>query len=216
MNIIKVMLLGGALLLGAGAALAEAPAAAPPNGSPPPGQPLPNQRIRGTVTAFDGKVLHVTSREGQALALGVPGDAKINMLSPLTMSDIKPGSFVGVTAILRAGALQALEVHVFPESMRGTGEGHYDWDLEPGSTMTNANVDAIVTTNNGEKLTLSYKGGSQEIVVPANTPIITFAPVAASQLKPRAQVFIIARRNPDGSLDALRILVGEGRIKPPM
>lgn len=216
MNIIKAMLLASALMLGAGNALAEAPAAAPPNGGPPANQPPPNQRIRGTITAFDGKVLHVKTREGQALVLSVPADARINVLSPLTMSAIKPGSFVGVTAILRAGALQALEVHVFPESMRGTGEGHYDWDLEPGSTMTNANVDAIVTTNNGEKLTLSYKGGSQEIVVPANTPIITFTPAAASQLKARAQVFIIARRNPDGSLDALRILVGKGRIRPPM
>jgi hypothetical protein len=200
MNIIRGLSLATLLLV------ATASAAAPP----------PNLRIRGVVAQFDGKAMQVQTREGKALAVGVPPDAKISVLSPLTLRDVKAGNFVGVTAILRGGELQALEVHVFPEAMRGTGEGHYDWDLEPGSTMTNANVDAIVSANNGEKLTLSYKGGSQQIVVPPSTPIITFAPAPRTRLKPRASVFVIARRNPDGSLTALRILIGKGRLKPPM
>ncbi|HKB60485.1 MAG TPA: hypothetical protein VKC56_10630 [Gallionellaceae bacterium] len=174
------------------------------------------QKVRGTVTAFDGNVLKVRTREGRALVMRVPRKAKINVLSPLTLRDIKPGDFVGVTALLRGGELQALEVHVFPEAMRGTGEGHYDWDLEPGSTMTNANVDAVVATNDGEKLTLSYKGGSQQIVVPPGTPVITFSPATRSMLKRGASVFVIARRSENGSLNALRILLGSGRIKPPM
>jgi hypothetical protein len=176
----------------------------------------PNQKIRGTVTAFDGKVLQIRTREGNTQSVSVPRNAKINVLSPLKLGDIKPGSFVGVTALLRGGELQALEVHVFPESMRGTGEGHYDWDLEPGSTMTNANVDAVVTTNDGEKLTLSYKGGSQQIVVPPNTPVITFSPAPRKMLKRGTSVFVVARRNADGSLAALRILLGKGSLKPPM
>lgn len=205
MRRIRALLLAGILLAAVIDVLAQSQAGPPPN-----------LRIRGAVTAFDGKVLSVTTRDGEALKLALSPDAKINVLSPLKMSDIRQGSFVGVTAILRGGALQALEVHVFPESMRGTGEGHYDWDLEPGSTMTNANVDAIVTTNNGEELTLSYKGGSQDIIVPRSTPIITFMPAPASTLKPHAQVFIIASRTADGHLTALRILIGQGRIKPPM
>ncbi len=227
MNAIKVMLLNsvlvpgigliGMLLAGALPALAEPPAGQQPSAAPPSNPaPPPNLRIRGAVTAFDGHVLRVKTREGKALKLSVPADARINVLSPLHMSDIKPGSFVGVTAVLSAGALRALEVHVFPEAMRGTGEGHYDWDLAPGSTMTNANVDAIVTGNNGETLKLSYQGGSQEILVPPNTPIITFTPATRSLLKRRAQVFIIARQEADGKLAALRILVGKGALKPPM
>lgn len=213
MNLIKAILLAG-MLACAATAQAQLPASAPA-GAPAHTSPPPNLRIRGAVTAFDGHLLHVKTREGKPLALSVPADARINVLSPLKMSDIKPGSFVGVTAVLRMGALQALEVHIFPEAMRGTGEGHYGWDLLPGSTMTNANVDAIVTANNGETLKLSYQGGSQEIVVPDGTPVITFTPATAALLKPTAQVFIIARQD-EGGLTALRILVGSVGIKPPM
>lgn len=201
MNMIRAVWLVSMLLA------ATASAAAPPP---------PSVRIRGDITAFNGEALKVHTRDGKALTLQVPGDAKINMLSPLTLRDIKPGAFVGVTAILRGGELQALEVHVFPEAMRGTGEGHYAWDLEPGSTMTNANVEAVVAANTGERLTLSYKGGSQQITVPPDTPVITFTPAARTELKPRAAVFVIARRNPDGSLSALRILIGQGHLRPPM
>lgn len=209
MNRVKALLLGSLLLLAMADALTQ---------TPPPAQPAapPPVRIRGAVTGFDGHELQVKNREGKALKVNIPETAKISVLSPLKMSDIKQGSFVGVTAVLRSGALQALEVHVFPESMRGTGEGHYDWDLEPGSSMTNANVDAIVATNNGEKLTLSYKGGTQEIVVPRSAPIITFTPADSSLLKPGAQVFAIARPAADGRLEAQRILVGKDGMKPPM
>ncbi len=158
MNRIKALLLANLLLSGMASALAQPPSSAPVS-------TMPNVKIRGAVTGFDNQELQVKSREGKLLKVAVTDNTKINVLVPLKMSDIKQGSFVGVTAILRGGALQALEVHVFPESMRGTGEGHYDWDLKPGSTMTNANVDAVVKTNNGEKLTLAYKGGSQDPVI---------------------------------------------------
>lgn len=209
MNRIKVLLLAYMLLTGMANGLAQSPPNAPAN-------PAPNVRIRGAITGLDLQGMQVKSREGKLLKVAITDGTKINVLSPLKMSDIKQGSFVGVTAVLRNGNLQALEVHVFPESMRGTGEGHYDWDLEPGSSMTNANVDAVVTTNNGEKLTLSYKGGSQEIVVPRRVPIITFTPADKSLLKTGARVFIIAQPGANDSLTALRILVGSKGIKPPM
>ena len=179
-------------------------------------QAPPNQKIRGTIGAFNGKVLTVKTREGRTVKVRVPHNARINVLSPLTLRDIKPGDFVGVAALLRGGELQALEVHVFPEAMRGTGEGHYDWDLQPGSTMTNANVAAVVVASDSERLTLTYKGGTQHIVVPPGTPVITFSPAPHKMLKHGTSVFVVARRNPDGSLTALRILLGKGNIKPPM
>ncbi len=209
MNRTRNLLWASMLLLGVTDAVAQSQPAAPAN-TPP------NARIRGAVSSFDGRELRVKSREGKALKLAIADSTKISVLSPLKMSDIKKGSFVGITAILRGSALQALEVHVFPESMRGTGEGHYDWDLKPGSSMTNANVDAIVTTNNGERLTLSYKGGSQEIIVPRSAPVITFTPADKSLLKAGAQVFIVAQPDANGSLTALRILVGSKGIRPPM
>lgn len=202
--------IAGALLFGMVSALAQpAPAAI---------QPPPTARVRGAVTAFDGHELQVTARDGKPLKMSVSDGTKINVLSQLKRSDIKQGSFVGVTAVLRGpgSTLEALEVHVFPESMRGTGEGHYDWDLEPGSTMTNANVDAVVTTRKGKVLTLGYKGGSQKIIVPRGIPVVTFAPADKSLLTPGAQVFVIAQRAADGSLTALRILAGKDGIKPPM
>jgi len=203
MNKIKALLLAGAILFGMANALAQS---------------QPTIRIRGAITGFDGHELQVKTREGKELMVNISDDTKINVLFALKISDIKQGSFVGVTAIPGGPgpALQALEVHLFPESLRGTGEGHYDWDLEPGSSMTNANVDAIVTTNNGKELTLSYKGGSQKIIVPQGVPIVTFKPADKSLLKAGAQVFIVTQQTADGSLMTLRIQVGKDGIKPPM
>ncbi|HXU93942.1 MAG TPA: DUF5666 domain-containing protein [Gallionella sp.] len=181
-------------------------------------QPQPSMRVRGAITSFDGHELQVKTRGGTALKMSVTGDTKINVLSPLKLSDIKQGSFVGVTAVRmgQGSVLLAREVHLFPEELRGTGEGHRDWDLEPGSTMTNANVDAVVDTNNGKELTLVYKGGSQKIVVPKGVPIVTFKPADKSLLKAGAQVFVITQQGEDGSLTAQHIQVGKGRMKPPM
>lgn len=181
-------------------------------------QSQPAMRIRGDITAFNGQELQVKSREGKDLKISVTDSTKVSVLYAVKMSDIKPGSFVGVTAIPRGpgGPLQALEVHLFAESQRGTGEGHYDWDLEPGSSMTNANVDAIVDTNNGKELTLSYKGGSQKIIVPQGVPIVSFKPADKSLLKAGIRAFIIAQQAADGSLTAQRISVGKNGMKPPM
>ena len=175
-------------------------------------------RIRGAITNSDGQELQVMTREGKELKVNVTDETKINVLTLLSLSNIKQGSFVGVTAFQTGPGtpLQAREVHIFPESLRGTGEGHYDWDLEPGSSMTNANVDAIVTSNNGKELTLSYKGGIQNIFVPEGVPIVTFKPADKTLLATGAQVFIMAKKGADGNLVALHIQVGKDGLKPPM
>lgn len=183
-----------------------------------PSQSQPAMRIRGVVTEVAGHELQVKTREGKDLKVTVADNTKINVLSALKISDIKQGSFVGVTAIQKGPGtpLQAREVHLFPEAQRGTGEGHRDWDLEPGSSMTNANVDAIVNTNNGKELTLSYKDGRQKIIVPRGVPIVTFKPADKSLLKAGAQVFITTHQAADGSLTAQSINVGKNGMTPPM
>ncbi|MDE2259051.1 MAG: hypothetical protein KGK17_01835 [Betaproteobacteria bacterium] len=175
-------------------------------------------RVRGTITGFDGHGLQIKTREGRDLKMSITDNTKVYVLSPIKLSDIKQGNFVGITALQKGpgGSLQALEVHLFPEAMRGIGEGHYGWDLEPGSSMTNANVDAIVNTNDGKTLELSYKGGNQKISVPQDVPIVTFIPADKSLLTVGAKVLITTQQADDGSLTALRISVGKDGMKPPM
>ncbi len=134
-----------------------------------------------------------------------------------SLSDIKEGSFVGVTAMPKAdGSLSALEVHIFPEAMRGTGEGHYPWDLRPQSTMTNANVEQIAAAVDGRTLTLKYKDGGKKIFVPADATIVAYVPGDKSDLKPGAKVFIIAAKQPDGTLQGRAWRVGRDGLTPPM
>ncbi len=175
-------------------------------------------RLRGAITGFDGHELQVKTRDGKDLKVNITDNTKIDVLYARKMRDIKPGSFVGVTAMQNGPEtpLQAREVHIFSEAQRGTGEGHYDWDLEPGSSMTNANVDAIVNTNNGKELTLSYKAGNQKIIVPKGVPIVSFKPADKSLLKAGAQIFCITQQATDGSLSAQNIIVGKDGMKPPM
>jgi hypothetical protein len=114
------------------------------------------------------------------------------------------------------GSLTAVEVHIFPESMRGTGEGHYPWDLQPQSTMTNANVEQIGTAMDGQTLTLEYKDGEKKILVPANTPIVTYVPGEKSDIKPGAKVFIVAVKQADGTLLGRAWRIGRDGLTPPM
>ncbi len=175
------------------------------------------QRVRGTVAAFDGDVLSVKTREGEDVRLRLTDKTTIAYPQPIRLSDIKPGDFVGSAAVTdKDGKLVAREVLLFPESGRGTGEGHYAWDLEPGSTMTNANVAKMVQANNGQELTLEYKGGSRQILVPEGVPVVKPAPGDRSLFKRGAYVFAVAQPNPDGTLTALRIYGEKDGIKPPM
>ena len=116
----------------------------------------------------------------------------------------------------RDGALVALEVHIFPENMRGTGEGHYDWDLRPASKMTNANVASMVSMGKDRVLTVQYKGGEKKVLVPADAAVVSFTPTERSELKPGASIFLVSQRQPDGSLTAARVNVGLKGQVPPM
>jgi len=175
-------------------------------------------RVRGTIERVEGQTLVVKSRDGAELKVVLANNATIVSIAKASLSDIKAGSFVGVTGMPQAdGSQKAVEVHIFPEAMRGTGEGHYPWDLRPQSTMTNANVQETVTGIDGQMLTLKYKEGEKKIIVPSDTPIVTFAPGDKSELIPGAKIFIgAAKKQPDGTLQAPRVNVGKDGLTPPM
>ena len=178
-------------------------------------------RVRGTIERVEGQTFVVKSREGAELKVVLTDNAVVVAIEKASISDIKPGSFVGVTGMPQAdGSQRAIEVHIFPEAMRGTGEGHYSWDLRAQSTMTNAsvvNIEQAVTEVNGRVLSMKYKDGEKKIVVPANAPIVTYIPSDKSELKPGMQIFILAAKKlPDGTLQAPRINFGKDGLTPPM
>jgi hypothetical protein len=175
-------------------------------------------RVRGTIERIDGSTYVVKARDGAELKVALADNPQIAGVVKASLSDIKQGSFVGVTAMPKAdGSQSALEVHhIFPEAMRGTGEGHYPWDLQPQSTMTNANVEQVVTAVDGQTLTLKYKDGEKKIFVPANTPIVVYVQGDKSDLKPGAKVFIAAIKQPDGTLQGRAWRVGRDGVTPPM
>src|ERR1044071_286209 len=196
------------------AAIGSLPAAA---GQAPQGKP---QTIRGRIAAMEKGALKVTTSAGDVL-VKFAADVRIGAVEAAKLSDIKDSSYVGATAVKQSdGSLKALEVHIFPESARGTGEGHRPWDLEPGSTMTNANVEKIesatVDKAQGQLLTMKYKDGEQKIFVPSNAPVVKNVAGDRSMLKTGAGVYIAAVRGEDGSLTATRIAVGLNGIMPPM
>jgi hypothetical protein len=174
-------------------------------------------RVRGTIERIDGSIYVIKARDGAELKVTLADDPQIAGVVKASLSDIKQGSFVGVTAMPQAdGSQSALEVHIFPEAMRGTGEGHYPWDLQPQSTMTNANVEQVVSAVDGRTLTLKYKDGEKKITVPANAPIVTYVPGDKSDIKPGAKVFIVAVKQADGTLQGRAWRVGRDGLTPPM
>jgi len=181
--------------------------------------PLPTQRIRGEVVAVDGLQLKVKSRSGESLTIKLSENYVVTAVAKADMASVKPGVFVGTASMPQPdGTLKALEVLVFPEAMRGTGEGHYAWDLKPGSMMTNATITAVapVTQSGGHQMTLKYKDGEKTILVPDDAPIVTFEPGDRALLVPGAHFLLTATAQPDGSLTATRVAVGKNGLVPPM
>ena len=183
----------------------------------PQGKPV---TIRGKITAVESRSLRVATTSGE-VSVRFPDDVRIGGVAAAQLSEITAGNYVGTTAVKQAdGNLKALEVHIFPETSRGTGEGHRPWDLQPGSTMTNANVEQVeqvaVEKVQGQMLTLSYKGGQQKVFIPPGTPIVKNVSADRSLLKAGTGVFIPAVQSEDGTLTATRITVGVGGIMPPM
>lgn len=175
-------------------------------------------RIRGAVERIDGPVYVVKNRDGAELKLTLTDNPLFVAIVPSTMADIKQGMFVGSAGMMQPDGVQkAIEVHIFPESMRGTGEGHYDWDLKPKSKMTNANVEQTVAGVDGQMLSVKYKGGEKKILVTPDTAIVTYATGDKSDLKPGTKIFIAAaKKQSDGTLQTPRITYGKDGLTPPM
>jgi hypothetical protein len=176
-------------------------------------------RVRGTIESVDGDVLSVKSRSGEDVKLHMTADMKVVGIVKIALSDIKVGSFVGATTIPGPdGGQNAVEVHVFPEDMRGTGEGSRPYDLRPNSSMTNATVATTETVagNDGKTLTVKYKDGEKTFVVPPETPVVTYVPADKADLKAGAKIIAFMQKRPDGSFDTNRVSVGRDGLTPPM
>lgn len=179
--------------------------------------PAPTQRIRGDVVSVDGFNIKVKERSGETLAIKLADNYVVTAVAKVGIEAITPNAFVGAATMPQSdGTQNALEVLVFPESGRGSGEGHYPWDLQPGSMMTNATVAEVVAVGASRRVTLRYKDGEKVVVVPPSAPIVTFEPGDRAMLKPGAHALLTATRQPDGTLTAARVAIGKDGLVPPM
>lgn len=195
------------LLLGALASpvLAQAPPSAPP------------LRVRGTVEKFDDHTLVVKGRDGASTTVALAPDFKVRAVVAKTLDDIKPGDKVGITSVKGSdGVRQAIEIHIFPASMTNVRMIEIPWDLGQDSLMTNAPVVQVTGAAQGRTIKVTLNGKETEIAVPPDTPIVTYGPGDPSLLKPGAAVFVIARKQADGSLGAAFVTAEKNGVKPPM
>lgn len=203
--------LGGLLL--AAALGASVPAVA---------QTVATQHIRGQITAADDSSITVKTRAGATVRLALASDVSVSSLTKAGFSDLKAGAYIGSAAVpirpaprtfdMKTPTLTALEVQIFPESMRGVGEGQRKWDLTPDSTMTSGTVLDV----EGRVLSIRFRGNDRDVHVPPQAPIVKVGPGDRGLLKPGAHVFAVAQPGANGSLTALRVSVGMGGLVPPM
>lgn len=179
-------------------------------------QPSVSQRVRGTVEAYDGKILTVHARDGRSVAIRLDDAATISAVKALALSDIKPSSFIGtVTMNNKEGKEEAIEVVVFPPSTKAS-EGIFPWDLQPQSSMVNATVATIAEQPHGRELQVTAKGESRTVIVPPGTPVVTLEPADRALLTPGTPVFVVAAVAADGSLSTTRVTAGKDGVAPPM
>ena len=185
--------------------------------------PAATVRLRATIEKVDATSITVRERSGEVITLVRPANMDVSEVYAIALADILPGSYIGTAAMPQADGTQlALEVLVFPEAARGTGEGHRPWDLRPDSTMTNATVADLTAAPSsvpgGQKLTLKYKDGEKIVIVPAGVPVVSFKPGKMDEqalVVPGARVLITAQEK-DGKPTALRMVVGRNGFAPPM
>jgi hypothetical protein len=173
-------------------------------------------RIRGQITGLNGDMLSVKTREGKDVQIKLSEQTVIAASKAVKLEELKPGDYVGTTTEKRSdGALVAVEVHILPKTAK---PGHTNWDLKPGSMMTNGNISnegSVVKSAGGQQLKIDYEGGSQTVVVPPGTPIVTSVPADRSYLKPGEYIFTTATAGPDGVLNTQRIQVSHDGVRPP-
>ncbi len=182
-------------------------------------QQAPSAAVRGIIVrvAPDRDSLEVKTRAGDEKTLRLPADAKVARVVAASLADVKPGVFVGVAAVPgEGGGLKALEVHIFPESLRGVGEGFRPFDLAPGSTMTNGNVNARVERVDGPQIVVAYRGGEQTIAIDKSTPIVAIEPGGLGDLIAGAAIVARGRAGEGGSFEARSVAVGVAGVTPPM
>ena len=178
--------------------------------------PVPT-RVRGAIEAVDGDTLTVKSRAGEDVKLRMTSDVRIVGITKISLGDIKVGAFIGTTTVPGPdGVPTAIEVHVFPENMRGTGEGSRPYDLKPNSTMTNATLSESVVGNDGHTLLVRHKDGELKLLVTPETPVVTYVSADKSDLKAGAKVIAFMKQLPDGSFETNRVNVGRDGLTPPM
>lgn len=171
---------------------------------------------RGTITAVDGATVTIKDRDGKDVTLNLDDGWKIGGVAKATMADIKPGTFIGTATTGEDTGMKALEVVIFPAAMKGTGEGHYAWDLQPKSMMTNATVDNEVKATDGKTVKLSYKGGEKTVAIKDATPIVQIVDATRADLVPGAKVFVATPNIADGRLEKGFVAVGKDGVTPPM
>jgi hypothetical protein len=182
-----------------------------------PGWAQETRRARATIEKVDGSTLFVKTRDGEDLKITLADKPVFIAIVPATLADLKPGTFVGSGATPGPdGSLVAMEVHIFPEAMRGTGEGHRPMEGPNQATMTNANVDTAVAAVDGHMLTLKYKDGEKKLLVTPKTAIVAYTPGDRAELKPGIKIIAVAQKQADGSLQATRISYGRDGLTPPM
>ena len=172
--------------------------------------------VRGEITGVSADSLKVHVNSGENLVIQLAADTKVRAVTLANIEDIKPGSYIGSAAIAQEdGSLKALEVHVFPPELAGSGDGHRPFDLVKGSSMTNGSVGDLVVSN-GRVLTVNYKGGQQKILVPEDVPIVNLVPGDRSLLKVGVKVVTFVTQSADGMLTAQSISAGKDGVTPPM
>jgi hypothetical protein len=175
-------------------------------------------RVRGTIESVDGPMLSVKGRDGAAIKVKLADNVRLLTVNKMSVTDVKAGTFVGITAMpLPDGTQKVVEVHIFPEAMRGTGEGHRPWDLMPNSTMTNANIETAVANADGHELVLKYKDGEKKFIMAPNVEVVMFAPATMADVKPGEKIFVVAgKKLDDGTIEAPSMVIGHNGVNPPM